>query len=79
MMRINPEDYVSAPEFAQAVGVASKTITRALTADEAKPDEKKRFPGAFKMGEGNATRWFIPRTLIDTWERDPRGRKSSEA
>lgn len=73
--QFDPSNYVTPPEFAELAGVAHKTITRALVADESKPDDKKRFPGAFKLGVGNATRWYIPRALLDTWQRDSRGRK----
>lgn len=67
--------YVTVEEMAQMASVAPNTIYRILRADQQKPEEKRRIPGAFKRGSKYRGEWLIPRTTAETWKRDERGRR----
>ncbi|MEO0561211.1 MAG: hypothetical protein AAF125_03810 [Chloroflexota bacterium] len=69
-------NYVTVEEMAELASVAPNTIYRILRADQDKPPEARRIPGAFKRGSKYRGEWLIPRDTAESWERDERGRKS---
>lgn len=68
--------YVTVEEMARMASVAPNTIYRILRADQQKPEDKRRIPGAFKRGSKYRGEWLIPRDTAENWKRDERGRKS---
>ncbi len=76
--RILPSEvYVSVEQMATMASVAPNTIYRILRADQAKPPESRRIPGAYKRGSKYRGEWRIPRSTAERWQRDGRGRKPS--
>lgn len=69
-------NYITVEEMAEMACVAPNTIYRILRADQQKPEELRRIPGAFKRGSKYRGEWRIPRDIALTWKRDERGRKS---
>lgn len=69
------DDYVSPEEMAVLHGVDVGTIYRILRADQHRPPDQRRLPGAFKEGSKFRGEWRIPRATADNWKRSPKGRK----
>lgn len=68
-------EFLTPEEMAALHEVVPKTIYRVLRADQTKPEDERKLPGAYKIGEGKRGIWQIPRAVAETWERSPRGRK----
>lgn len=71
------EEYVTIEEMAEIHGVDPMTIRRILWADQDRVPEKRRIPGAEKVGSTFRGEWKIPRESAENWRRSKRGRKPS--
>lgn len=65
---------VTLEEMAAMHGVARKTISRHLNADQALPPDERRLPGAYFVGAGNMGVWHIPLDVAKAWTPGKAGR-----
>lgn len=70
----NPDDYTSIDEFTEMHQIAPNWVRMSLRDEADLPDDQKRIPGAFKLGEGKRGVWYIPRTSAAAFVKDRRGR-----
>ncbi len=59
--------YVGVEDMAEMHKVAPNTIHRMLRADQKRPTEKRKLPGAFKVGGERRGVWVIPRAIAEAW------------
>lgn len=65
------EDYHT-PESAAALKGVSEQSLRALLRDDKR--RMRWFPGAIRVGEGSAARWYLPPDEVGAWQPGKRGR-----
>lgn len=71
-------EMIDIDEMAAMHKVDRHTIHRILLADQKRPENERRIPGAVKLGSRYRGEWKIPRAVAENWKRDGRGRKPSK-
>jgi len=71
---MDDQDMISPEEMAAMHGVQLTTIYRILRADQKRPPEAQKIPGAQRVGDKWRGSWLIPRASAQAWKNAKQGR-----